>query len=569
VSDLFTQDDELDALLRAVAETDRPSEDLSGQTLAGFVLEERLGEGGMGVVYKARDTTLNRTVALKLLRADKRDDADRRARFLREARAAAALDHPNIARVHAVSVDEHHGAVIALEYIEGQILADALPLAPAEAQRVATEVASALAAAHAAGVVHRDLKPHNVMLDTSGTVKLLDFGLARQLEGGETLTTVEGAIVGTPRYMSPEQARGEKVDARSDVFSFGAMLHELLTGKAAFEGESDLALLDAIRFKAPGKLDKHVPKRLRQVVARCLEKKPEHRFADGAALLYVLEGRGRAKRWLTRTAVASAAVLLLASCAAGVTVYRWTKIGGATPAWHDIEEMTKSYPLPARAAFRRVIQTWYGEDYESSVAAIATVAAFAPDDPFSNFVYALSQGDEDGVKRAIELASDEDRPFYEMASKVSASMRQYPVTYHPSWRSPHDYDDEIEALLENANYHWTLYLARRLNDRGRAIERLKKLVALDPSVVAPHYSLATFLSVERRGDEALKVVAAAREHHPRSTVLDIAEAVANGSLGRWDEMEVIAKRLVASKQKNAQFQGWGDAAREPASPRRP
>ncbi len=165
MTDIFTEDDALDALLRAAADTcaDKPSVDLTGEQLAGFELEEKLGEGGMGVVYRAHDPKLQRTVALKLMREDKRSDPDRRARFLREARAAAKLDHPHIARVYGVADDGPHGALIALEYIEGRSLAEALPLSGSEAARVASEIADALRAAHHAGVVHRDLKPQNVI----------------------------------------------------------------------------------------------------------------------------------------------------------------------------------------------------------------------------------------------------------------------------------------------------------------------------------------------------------------------------------------------------------------------
>jgi eukaryotic-like serine/threonine-protein kinase len=226
--------------------------DLIGHSLAHFRIVEKLGEGGMGVVYKATDEKLRRTVALKVLPASFADDVERRSRLLREARAAGAVTHPNIATVY--EIDEADGHIfIAMEYVDGESLRDDLatgPLAVPEALRIALQIAHALGEAHDAGVVHRDLKPENVILGKNGQVKLVDFGLAKQgrdeattrsaLEQMKTATQVTGAgkLLGTPAYMSPEQARGKEVDARTDVFAFGVMLFEMITGERPFQGES-------------------------------------------------------------------------------------------------------------------------------------------------------------------------------------------------------------------------------------------------------------------------------------------------------------------------------------------
>ncbi len=208
--------------------------------LSHYELVEQLGEGGMGVVYKARDVRLGRFVALKVLAPGKASDPERRQRFVKEARAASALDHPNVLTVHEIGCEDGVDFIVT-EYLPGKTLAQLIPrhgLPPREALRYAVPIADALAATHAAGVIHRDLKPANVMVTDSGLVKILDFGLARFVdpapvtEGEETqaILTKEGVVLGTCAYMSPEQAEGHEVDPRSDVFSFGAVLYEMVTG---------------------------------------------------------------------------------------------------------------------------------------------------------------------------------------------------------------------------------------------------------------------------------------------------------------------------------------------------
>ncbi len=266
---------------------------MTGRTLSHYRILEKLGEGGMGVVYKALDTHLSRPVAIKVLPAEAVASPERKQRFAQEAKAASALNHPNI--IHVYDVDTADGVdFIAMEYVEGKTIADlagrtGLPLR--DALKYAVEVARGLAAAHTAGIIHRDIKPGNVMVSDKGFVKILDFGLAklREHEGGDpsgaTRTmlprTEEGAILGTVAYMSPEQAEGKKIDARSDVFAFGATLYEMLTGKRAFQGQTRLSTLTAILHKEPGpigEIAKGIPHDLESLIARCLRKDPERRL---------------------------------------------------------------------------------------------------------------------------------------------------------------------------------------------------------------------------------------------------------------------------------------------------
>ncbi len=264
-----------------------------GQSIGHYRILQKLGEGGMGLVYKAWDTHLDRVVAVKVLRSEKVADPDRRRRFVQEAKAASALEHPNIIAIHDVGQFEGID-YISMECVAGKTLDRLIPrhgLRLSEALRYAVQVAEALARAHAAGIIHRDLKPGNIMVDEHGLVKVLDFGLAKLTEKEEPdkdentrtldVHTGEGAIVGTVAYMSPEQVEGNSVDARSDVFSFGALLYEMITGHTAFRRESRMATLAAILKEdpdPPSQVVPGLPREVERIVLQCLRKDPARRL---------------------------------------------------------------------------------------------------------------------------------------------------------------------------------------------------------------------------------------------------------------------------------------------------
>ncbi|HEX2123706.1 MAG TPA: protein kinase [Thermoanaerobaculia bacterium] len=329
-----------------------------GTRLGPYEVQERLAEGGMGEVYKALDTRLDRTVALKVLPAHLSADADLRRRFEREARAISGLSHPNICTLYDIGREDGQEFLV-MEYLEGQTLADRLtsgPLDIAEAIRIGTEIADALEKAHRGGIIHRDLKPGNIVLTRSGA-KLLDFGLAKWMPEEEssllgratdvtTPLTTRGTLLGTIPYMAPEQLEAKEVDARTDIFAFGAILYEMATGVRAFSAASNASLIASILREEPvppSRLRNITPRGLDQIIRTCLSKDPDDRFQSahdvklalqmlGAAGAHDAYDEAKQRPWLVPTVVAAivavgmavAAMTLLRRPDAKPRVYRFT-----------------------------------------------------------------------------------------------------------------------------------------------------------------------------------------------------------------------------------------------------
>ena len=274
--------------------------DLVGRTLGRYRILEKIGEGGMGEVYRATDTSLGRDVAIKIVPEHFARDPERLARFEREARALASLSHSSIATIHGIEQAEEIRFLV-LELLDGETLRSRLergPLAIQEVVRLAAEIASGLAQAHEARIVHRDLKPDNLMLTEEGAIKILDFGLAKTTPGAddrkspdpwpEELETRTGHVLGTTPYMSPEQARGEPVDQRSDQFAFGSVLFEMVTGLRAFRRGSEADTLSAILGEEPdmpADFETAVPAALRLILERCLAKDRGDRYESTRELV--------------------------------------------------------------------------------------------------------------------------------------------------------------------------------------------------------------------------------------------------------------------------------------------
>src|SRR6478672_10833823 len=277
----------------------------TGTKLGRYEIRAKVGAGGMGEVYRARDEKLNRDVAIKVLPAELSENADRLHRFEQEAQAAGALNHPNILAIYDVGANGTAPYVVS-ELLEGESLRDRLdhgPLPHRKAIDYATQIAKGLAAAHDKGIVHRDLKPDNVFVTRDGRVKILDFGLAKMTEPGVTVDaetalahatpkTSAGTVLGTVGYMSPEQVRGQTVDHRSDIFSFGVVLYEMLTGQRAFQGDSAVETMNAILKEDPapaGNGGQAMPPALDRIVLHCLEKNPEERFQSARDVAFDIE----------------------------------------------------------------------------------------------------------------------------------------------------------------------------------------------------------------------------------------------------------------------------------------
>jgi serine/threonine protein kinase len=325
-----------------------------GSRFGSFEITSLLGAGGMGEVYRARDTTLGRDVALKLLPDSMRLDPARRARFADEARILASLNHPNIAAIYGVEEGAGVSALV-LELVDGETLATRIsrgPISVGDALAIARQIAEALDVAHEKGIVHRDLKPSNITVTPTGLVKVLDFGVAKIVAPvsvlDETRTagvTREGLVVGTAAYMSPEQARGQAVDKRTDIWAFGCVLYEMLTGQRLFEGEGTTDTLALLFTKEPdwGALPPNVSPAVRALLRRCLERERHRRISDVAALRFALEDVGgsgdqpvasapgvvhsstdgdrRRFRLITATVVVAAAAAVILSVAAGPGVW--------------------------------------------------------------------------------------------------------------------------------------------------------------------------------------------------------------------------------------------------------
>src|SRR5215471_18972513 len=347
-----------------------------GIKLGPYEIVSPLGAGGMGEVYKATDTRLNRTVAIKVLPPHFADSPEMKQRFDREAQTVAALNHPNICTLYDVG---RQGGIdfLVMEYLEGETLAARIQRGPIpldEALEIAIQIADALEKAHGQGVTHRDLKPGNVMVTESGA-KLLDFGLAKLKQApqaspsgaplsGIASATAPGMILGTMQYMAPEQLEGKEADARTDIFAFGAVLYEMVTGRRAFPGKSQAHLIAAIVSSQPDPISKTqpaMPRALDFLIERCLAKDPEQRLQSATDLVWKLrwiaegktEGgelpRASSRHWAFTTAQLALAVLLVIVVAMLVVVFVLPRNAGAhqvTRFLMDVPDM----PVPEAAS---------------------------------------------------------------------------------------------------------------------------------------------------------------------------------------------------------------------------
>jgi serine/threonine-protein kinase len=571
-----------DPFLAAIARIEsegHPEVRLPGARVGRFTIRAELGRGGMGVVYRADDEQLGRSVALKMLRPGRDTGAARRARFLREARSAAALVHPNVAALYEIGEDSGQ-LFIAMELVEGEDLRRVLsrgPLPVAEAVRIGLGVARGVSAAHQRGIVHRDLKPENVMLDTNGEPKVLDFGLAKLTESdpAEETLTEEGLRLGTPGYMSPEQASGEALDARTDVFSFGVMLFELLAGRRP-------------RNEAPGlrELRAEVPTDLAELVESCLEKLPARRPETMRAVLDRLTRATTADpvpaAMVKRRSLRSAWLALLVAGGVGVGLVATLALRGlhahAAPPVAELSDAATAPPPPpvhtltdypppvtkdpsAAAAYAAAMQ--HRRDGAFSVAEddldraikldptfaaahlrLLSVASFVDSARTSvssrqeHFAAAYAFRQQLDSRDRLLLAVGEEMlqspiPWLEVLSRLRAVLAQYP--------------DDPEALLDLA------FSSIWASDPPAARAAAERALVVDPEFAAAESILGITYFTESADEE--------RTHYERCVALSPTAATCLRQLaifysehGMCAEYEDTARRIVAVEPKGFRSQ---------------
>ena len=396
----------------------------AGSKLGPYEIVAPLGAGGMGEVYRARDSRLGRDVALKILPSEVARDPARRVRFEQEARAVAALNHPNIVAVYDVG----EGYFIS-ELVDGESLRGA-KFSLRKTVNIAAQIAGGLAAAHAAGIVHRDLKPANILVTRDGRAKILDFGLARirptkavsPLDQTLTVHTEPGTFMGTVNYMSPEQVRGLDADHRSDIFSFGVVLHGMLSGARAFHGETSVDTMQAILRHDPPELPDTVPPLLRDIVTRCLEKEPGQRFQSAKDLEFALlrstgrsgsavspPRRGVAWRW-------PAALALCAGLAFGAGV--WFRRPPQPPRWSGA-----LLPVASAASCPRLSPDGQTLAFTPFVSGVTQVAVMTP---ASGDIAILTHATADGSAEQVSWSADGTRLYFDRLTDVPRGIYSVP-----------------------------------------------------------------------------------------------------------------------------------------------
>lgn len=583
VESLLSYDDKAAAFIEqpavALAAADIADEQSTlqtGQHISHYQILSRLGAGGMGEVYQARDTRLDRTVALKILPADVAADAERMRRFVREAKAAGALNHPHVATIHEIgeAATEMGGIqFIAMEYVAGQTLAAKIngqPLSCNEIIKIGSQIADVLDEAHGKGITHRDIKPANVMINERGQVKMLDFGLARFAQpvsigsASSTLAeTASGIVMGTVPYMSPEQALGHDVDYRSDIFSLGVVLYEMATGQLPFAGTGTVETLDRILHAEPeaiAQFNADAPAGLEQIISRCLAKKREARYQSAAELLTALQTLAtdsqrpvqrpaaihKSERATTRGSAAAESFLwqrwvVIAALAVGLLLalgayFFWPRIPGQLPSADARPVNPVAYDEYLRGRYYTNRQN--AADNEMAIRTLERAVAADPD-----FAAAQAELAQACIWKLFLFTPKEkaleEKAFMAMEKALALDpnlgagyLARGRLLWTPAQRFPHEQAIQeyrralaLDASLDEARNQ----LAMVYNHIGAlepALRELQQAVAHNPTNHLAQYHLGQTLLFQRKYEEAYNTLRRIpREANPAKLTYHIAMAL--------------------------------------------
>jgi tetratricopeptide (TPR) repeat protein/tRNA A-37 threonylcarbamoyl transferase component Bud32 len=538
------------------------------KTVGHYEILQKIGEGGMGVVYKARDLRLDRIVALKMLSGEHLDNVQRE-RLIREARTASALNHPNIVTIY--EIDDSDGTqLVAMEYVPGKSLAElirpgGLPLV--EVLRYGVQIAEAAAKAHAAGIIHRDLKPANIMVTEEGTIKILDFGLAKKYlmdEPADDKATIEaqltrpGLVIGTVAYMSPEQASGETVDTRSDIFSLGVVLYELLSGVRPFVGKTTLSTLQKIQIADPPPLEDFrpaLPDDILQIVGKALEKDRASRHQNmqelRGELLHVLEqitprphsrsiayqfrlALTRPARFVRRHQLAAVAVLTGLLLVAGLTSigYWVSRTATARRASPLVEPGVTAASVMSASEWTSQAQTWLRRyDMEGNLdRAIGASKKALERDPRHAMAYAVlaeaywnKNGATSNDPQWTRLALDSARKAIELNTDLGAAHLSYAIVLlgmHDLEEANRQLKHALELDPRNAKTHlWLGEYYSQKNDPTQAEQFYKRSIQLDPTYWLSYGRYGTFLYRNRKYANAAAIWEQGRHETPDNTII--------------------------------------------------
>ncbi len=591
-------DDASDDFLRDVARVEeRPPPSiarLEGTNIGRFKVVSEIGRGGMGIVFLAEDEKLRRKVALKLLPPSFAADEERRRRFLREARAAAAVSHPNLVTVY--DVGEHEGrGYIAMEYLRGRSLREQLgerPLSVDEAVELARQVLAGLAHAHAAGLLHRDLKPENVLVDRDGRVRLVDFGLAK-LDGdvdapGEN-STRDGLVMGTPGYMSPEQARGQDVDARSDIFSFGVLFYEMLTRKRPFTGPTRADVVTSLLRDAPPRADAARPEvgmALGDLVDRCLAKAPHDRFPSTAVLKDALDDAwSTSKREIRVTPTPTPADAGSMPARAAARTWPWmvaaagiALAGVAIALTHRSDPVTlpasvadaaakargiamTDVPLPrsssseALAAYRQGLQALRDADWAIAEERFADATKHDPELSSAHLRLAMLSGSGNGgaaqareqLSRAMTTRANLPERDQALLMAVEPLINRDPAEHSVARQRLHDL---VRAHPDDAEL-WHFFAVFGCEGTDEGIEAERRAVELDPQFADAWQILAAQLAQRGKVDEALAAIERCVVISPLTADCRGERARLYGVMGECGRMEEDLRRGLSSNPRAA------------------